>query len=92
VAIPAVGGVAGAAALVAGGVIASGAIFHGDIPLTDVDDVCDGGDDNGDDNDERCKKVKKMCIDECSDSSLPTPDFGFKYWNCLNACMRRNGC
>jgi RHS repeat-associated protein len=39
-----------------------------------------------------CKQVKKQCIEQCSDSSLPTGDNGFKFWNCLNKCMADNGC
>lgn len=39
-----------------------------------------------------CKKVKRDCIAQCSESSLPTGDDGFKFWNCLNRCMAENGC
>jgi RHS repeat-associated protein len=42
--------------------------------------------------DPRCRKVKDECIAECSDSSLPSGDYGFRFWNCVNACMARHGC
>jgi hypothetical protein len=41
---------------------------------------------------ERCKKVKDNCIEECSESSLPSGDNGFRFWNCLNRCMADYGC
>lgn len=39
-----------------------------------------------------CKKVKQDCIALCSETSLPSGDYGFKFWNCLNQCMADNGC
>lgn len=39
-----------------------------------------------------CKKVKETCIDKCSDTALPTPDFGAKYFKCFRACMEAAGC
>lgn len=39
-----------------------------------------------------CKKVKDDCIETCSDTSLPTPDFGAKFQKCLRACMKASGC
>ncbi|MGJ0515073.1 MAG: RHS repeat domain-containing protein, partial [Methylomicrobium sp.] len=39
-----------------------------------------------------CAKVKDSCIEECSDSSLPTKDYGFTFWNCVNRCMAAHGC
>jgi hypothetical protein len=41
---------------------------------------------------EECKKIKDGCIDDCTDTSLPTPDFGFKFWNCVNKCVADQGC
>jgi hypothetical protein len=35
--------------------------------------------------------VKNACIAECSDSSLPTGDYGWKFFRCYNDCMRRHG-
>lgn len=35
--------------------------------------------------------VKNACIAECSESSLPTYDYGWKFFNCINDCMRRHG-
>jgi hypothetical protein len=35
--------------------------------------------------------VKNACIAECSESSLPTYNFGWKFINCVNDCMRRHG-
>jgi hypothetical protein len=40
---------------------------------------------------ERCKKVAEDCRVQCLDE-LPTPDFGFAFWNCVNACLAKNGC
>ena len=39
-----------------------------------------------------CGKIKDACIAHCSDTALPTPDYGFLFWNCLNKCMLDNGC
>jgi hypothetical protein len=39
-----------------------------------------------------CAKVKEECLKTCSESSLPTGDYGFKFWNCVNRCMAENGC
>ncbi|MDI1477589.1 hypothetical protein [Polyangium sp. y55x31] len=39
-----------------------------------------------------CKQVKDDCIVTCSRSSLPTGDHGFKFWNCVNKCMKAAGC
>jgi RHS repeat-associated protein len=41
---------------------------------------------------DRCKKVKAACIETCSESSLPTRDYGWKFQNCLNRCMEAAGC
>lgn len=38
-----------------------------------------------------CKGVKEDCIVACN-SKLPTGDFGFRFWNCVNRCMRTAGC
>jgi hypothetical protein len=35
--------------------------------------------------------VKNACIAECSESSLPTYNFGWEFFNCVNDCMRRHG-
>jgi hypothetical protein len=35
--------------------------------------------------------VKNACIAECSESSLPTYNFGWKFFNRVNDCMRRHG-
>lgn len=39
-----------------------------------------------------CKKVKQDCIEKCSDTALPTPDFGVKFRRCMRACMEAKGC
>ena len=41
---------------------------------------------------ERCKKVKRECIEYCSDTTLPTPDFGWKFQKCKNDCLERSRC
>ena len=38
-----------------------------------------------------CKIVKQLCIVEATDT-LQTSDFGFQFWNAMNACMDRHGC
>jgi hypothetical protein len=35
--------------------------------------------------------VKNACIAECSESSLPTHNYGWKFFNCANDCLRRHG-
>lgn len=39
-----------------------------------------------------CKQVKQQCIQMCSDTTLPTRNNGFSFFNCLNRCMADNGC
>lgn len=39
-----------------------------------------------------CKQVKQECITYCSDTTLPTPDFGWKFQKCKNECLERHGC
>jgi RHS repeat-associated protein len=39
-----------------------------------------------------CKQIKQSCIEMCSDTTLPTRDNGFSFFNCLNKCMEDNGC
>jgi RHS repeat-associated protein len=39
-----------------------------------------------------CKIVKNACIAQCSGTHLPSGDYGFRFFNCVNACMRRHGC
>lgn len=42
--------------------------------------------------DERCQKQEETCFERCSESALPTPDHGFKFFNCMNRCMAEVGC
>jgi RHS repeat-associated protein len=42
--------------------------------------------------DEKCKKVKQDCVAKCSDTALPTHDYGFAFWNCVNKCMAEANC
>ncbi len=39
----------------------------------------------------RCRRIKNFCIAKCL-FTLPAGDDGFKFWNCLNACMKEHGC
>lgn len=39
-----------------------------------------------------CKQQKDKCIEQCSDTALPSGDGGFRYWNCVNDCMTAAGC
>lgn len=41
--------------------------------------------------DERCKRVAEDCRAQCL-NELPTPDFGFAFWNCVNTCLTKSGC
>jgi hypothetical protein len=49
-------------------------------------DIMAGGDDGF------CKRIRNMCIAQCSNTSLPSGDYGFNFWNCVNKCMQRYGC
>lgn len=42
--------------------------------------------------DGRCAQVKADCISSCSDTALPTRDFGIGFWSCVNACLAKEGC
>jgi hypothetical protein len=42
--------------------------------------------------DEFCKRIRNMCIAQCSDTSLPSGNYEFSFWNCVNKCMQRYGC
>lgn len=35
--------------------------------------------------------VKNACIAECSESNLPTYDYGWKFVKCVGDCMSRHG-
>jgi hypothetical protein len=35
--------------------------------------------------------VKNACIAECSESNFPTNNYGWKFFNCVNECMKRHG-
>jgi hypothetical protein len=39
-----------------------------------------------------CKLVKNACIAQCSETSLPSRDYGFRFWTCQNKCMLAHGC
>jgi RHS repeat-associated protein len=52
-----------------------------------IKDACTNGDDPT-----RCEEVKRNCRKKCSDSSLPTGDSGFKFFNCLNRCVADADC
>lgn len=41
----------------------------------------------GDDDDDAA-----WCRQKCSLTTLPTGDFGFRFWNCYNRCMGINVC
>src|SRR5262245_57708915 len=38
------------------------------------------------------KIVKAACIAQCSDTSLPSGNFGGSFFMCVNDCMRAHGC
>ena len=39
-----------------------------------------------------CKQIKQECIEYCSETTLPTPDFGWKFQKCKNDCLELHGC
>jgi hypothetical protein len=39
-----------------------------------------------------CKRIRDKCIAQCSETSLPSGDYGFNFWNCVNKCMQKFGC
>ena len=71
-----------------------GAVIAGAWALDKIIEIAfDAADESCPDNSEPdCEKIKDQCIDTCSETALPTSDYGFKFWNCLNACMAQNGC
>lgn len=39
-----------------------------------------------------CYQWVAQCRARCSMTALPSGDFGFRFWNCVNSCARINGC
>lgn len=39
-----------------------------------------------------CRQIRNKCVAECSNTALPSGDYGFLFWNCVNKCMQRYGC
>jgi hypothetical protein len=39
-----------------------------------------------------CAQWREMCRAKCSAMTLPTGNFGFKFWNCVNSCNALAGC
>ncbi|WP_175005990.1 hypothetical protein [Burkholderia lata] len=39
-----------------------------------------------------CAQWRAMCRTKCSAMTLPTGNFGFKFWNCVNSCNALAGC
>ncbi|MBN3834405.1 hypothetical protein [Burkholderia sp. Ac-20344] len=39
-----------------------------------------------------CAQWRAMCRAKCSAMTLPTGNFGFKFWNCVNSCNALAGC
>jgi uncharacterized protein RhaS with RHS repeats len=77
------GGIAGGSAGAGQGAI-DGAMIGGVIGNAVSDLMCKEGKD--------CTKIKNNCIEQCSETHLPTGDNGFKFWNCVNKCVKDNGC
>ncbi|RFU48439.1 DUF6531 domain-containing protein [Paraburkholderia sp. DHOC27] len=42
--------------------------------------------------DSGCAAVRETCRARCSKTKLPTGDWGFTFWNCVNDCAERAGC
>ena len=43
-------------------------------------------------NPDDCDKVREKCRAKCSEEALPSGDFGFGYWRCVNKCVEDAGC
>ena len=44
---------------------------------------------------DRCRQVKENCIEQCSETTLPSKPktvYGWNFQNCLNRCMESAGC
>ncbi|AFQ50184.1 hypothetical protein GEM_3794 [Burkholderia cepacia GG4] len=39
-----------------------------------------------------CAQWRALCRAKCSAMTLPTGNFGFKFWNCVNSCNALAGC
>jgi hypothetical protein len=39
-----------------------------------------------------CAAVRAACRAECSMTSLPSGNFGWRFFNCVNDCVKRHGC
>ncbi|MGZ2747268.1 hypothetical protein [Burkholderia stagnalis] len=39
-----------------------------------------------------CAQWRATCREKCSASPLPSGDFGFRFWNCVNSCAAQYGC
>jgi hypothetical protein len=73
-----------------GGSLSTYAYVHSN-PLSRIDPfgLCD--DDENAYEAKRCKQVKEDGIEYCS-ALLPTTDYGFEFWNCLNQYIEDHGC
>jgi hypothetical protein len=43
----------------------------------------------------RCRRIKRTCIEKCSDEELPTwprTDQGMPFFKCVNQCLENSGC
>lgn len=40
----------------------------------------------------KCEKINDYCIQRCSDTALPTRDYGATFWKCVRQCNEDNGC
>lgn len=76
-------GVGAVAGSVVGGLV--GSVVGGALGHKFGQDVCP-------EEEKDCSEVKQQCLKSCSETSLPTGDVGFKFWNCVNRCMAENGC
>lgn len=39
-----------------------------------------------------CAQIRASCRASCSETALPTRDFGMTFFRCVNACVMKNGC
>ncbi|MCC6556370.1 MAG: RHS repeat-associated core domain-containing protein, partial [Polyangiaceae bacterium] len=53
--------------------------------------ICDKDATAEEDEQERCRRVKEQCLEECSDSAFPSPGGG-RFRRCVRECMERSGC
>jgi RHS repeat-associated protein len=66
----------------------SGGVPIPNIRAPAIPDICPLPPPSNDD----CRRIAAQCREECVESSIPTRNNGFSFWNCQNACLAEHGC